>query len=116
LLSCLLVATAAVTGTNADTSSKAICLTFNTPVRLPGVVLKPGTYIFEMGDSSIVRVSSHDRHIVHYAGLTYGVERPPGMRRGQHVSFGDPQDGLSPPIIAWWPRDETQGRQFIYPK
>ena len=58
LLSCLLVATAAVTGTEADTSSKAICLTFNTPVRLPGVVLEAGTYIFEMGDSSIVRVSS----------------------------------------------------------
>ena len=116
LLSWLLVSTIAVTGTEADTSSKAMCLTFNRPVRLPGVALEAGTYIFEMGGASVVRVSSRDRHIVHYAGLTYGVERPAGMRRDQRVSFGAAPETMSPPIMIWWPSDETQGRQFIYRK
>src|SRR5262245_24248920 len=54
--------------------SKTMEITFNQPVRLPGVGLGAGTYIFEVADpttsANVVRVLSHDRKSAYFQGFT----------------------------------------------
>ena len=94
-------------------------VTFNRPVGLPGVTLAPGTYIFETpdatGDHTLVRVSSRDRSIVIYTAFTRTVDRTPGIKRDQAITFGEGAAYGVQPIAAWWPYDSA-GHQFIYPK
>ena len=94
-------------------------LTFNRSVRLPGVTLGAGTYVFELADSynaaGVVRVLSRDRQTSYFMGFTHATERPRGLRLDASVSFGESAGGVAPPITAWWPIGERTGRQFIYP-
>ena len=94
-------------------------VTFNRPVSLPGVTLARGTYIFEIPDATadhhLVRVSSNDRSIVYLTAFTSLVERPAGLKRSQVVSFTEAAPDRALPIAVWWPED-SQGREFIYPK
>jgi hypothetical protein len=100
-------------------ASKTTYLTFSRPVTLPGVALGSGTYIFEIANPdtsvNVVRVMSRDRSIAYFMGLTRPIARPHGMKRDQSVSLGESAAGAAPPITAWWPQDESTGRQFVYP-
>jgi hypothetical protein len=93
-------------------------LTFNHPVRLPGVVLGSGTYLFEVPDPisawTVVRVSSASRERVYFSSFTRLVNRPRGLSRRQVVSFGEARADVAQPIAVWWPADESTGREFIY--
>lgn len=93
-------------------------LTFNRSVALPGVELTAGTYIFELAspnmDLRLVRVLSRDRSKVYLTAFTNIVDRPPTMRANQAVSFGEAPAAAAPPITAWFPVGENNGRQFIY--
>jgi len=93
-------------------------LKFTHPVRLPGVELAAGTYLFElpdpMGAFEVVRVSSEDRRIIYYTAFTRIVERPNGLRPGQVISFGETRANAPQPITAWWPSGKSTGREFIY--
>jgi hypothetical protein len=106
----------AAAGTN---SERTTYLTFSQPVRLPGVALGAGTYVFELADPigapTVVRVLSRDRRTAYFMGFTNAVDRPRGMRPDAHVSLGESAAGVAPPITAWWPIGETSGHQFIYP-
>ena len=88
-------------------------------MRLPGVVLTPGTYIFELPDPigawDVVSVKSSDRHQVLYTGLTQAVSRPAGLPKDRLVSFDEASAGVAVPIRTWWPIGEQMGRQFQYP-
>ncbi len=100
-----------------DNPSKTTYLTFNHPVRLPGVALGTGTYIFELAtpmDLSLVRVLNRDRSLVYYTGFTHAIDRPSGMPPDQVVSLGESRADTAMPITVWWPRDGSRGRQFIY--
>ena len=92
--------------------------TFSGPVRLPGVSLGTGTYVFEVVDPSaspgLVRVLSRDRRTAYFTGFTLGVDRPRETRLDASVSFGESAAGVAPPITAWWPADERSGHQFSY--
>src|SRR4051812_46433273 len=94
-------------------------LTFDRAVRLPGVELGAGTYVFEMLDSmspaGVVRVLSRDRRRSYYLGFTNAAQRPRGLRLDASVSFGESAAGVAPPITAWYPIGESNGREFIYP-
>jgi len=107
--------TAAVQGTELN---KITYVTFSQPVRLPGVTLGAGTYIFELADPinqwKLVRVSSRDRRIVYLTAFTHVVERPEGVGPTQAISFGEGPGGMPQPIVAWWPQGESTGRLFIY--
>jgi hypothetical protein len=92
-------------------------LTFTAPVTLPGTSLGTGTYMFEladpMGDLTIVRVSSRDGAKVYYTGFTELVPRPHRHSDGL-VSLGEAAPGMPVPITVWYPRDDLNGRRFVY--
>lgn len=104
--------------TNADTANRTNYITFSKPVRLPGAVLGSGTYIFELPDPigawDVVRVSSRDRKRVYLTAFTRRVDRPAGLPRAQMVSLGEARPDAVVPITAWWPMNESFGREFIY--
>ena len=118
LCAALLALTAAPAVTAHATLSKTMYVTVSGPVRLPGVTLNAGTYIFELADPidawDIVRVLSRRRDRVYFQGFTRRVERPAGLRPDQVVLLGEAPKGVPPPIMVWYPTDESTGRQFIY--
>ncbi len=121
-----LVATLAVIGavlTSSSTDARGYLntanhLTFKTPVRLPGVVLLPGSYAFESGplgsNPAVVRVTSVDYERVFYTGLTQSTLRPLGMARGEAVAFREAPTGSPRPIAMWFPLGSRNGHTFIY--
>ena len=100
-----------------DNAAKTTYLSFSQSVRLPGVALRPGTYIFELadpGNSSVVRVMSRDRKGAYFMGFTTPVERPGRLHPKATVSLGESEAGAAPPITTWWPIGESTGRAFMY--
>lgn len=98
--------------------SRTTYLTFSKPVRLPGVALGSGTYIFELADpmsaGGVVRVVSRDRKTTHFMGFTHAVPRPHGLPAAAVLSLGESARDAAPPITVWWPIGENVGRSFIY--
>jgi hypothetical protein len=94
-------------------------LTFTKPVALPGVVLPPGAYTFELpspqASAHIVRVLSRDRLRVYYTGYTLVVPRPARLPKEQLITFGESRPDAPVPITGWFPLGFTTGNQFIYP-
>jgi hypothetical protein len=97
---------------------KTTYLTFSQPVRLPGVSLGSGTYIFEIANpgtsADVVRVLSRDRATSYFMGFTRSVIRPHRLPRNQMVSLAETAAGGAPPVTVWWPENESTGRQFVY--
>jgi hypothetical protein len=93
-------------------------LTFSRAVRLPGVSLEAGTYIFEVANpttsANVVRVMSRDRRTAYFQGFTIRVPKPPRMNRDAVVSLGEAGPGMAPAVTAWWPIGEDSGHEFIY--
>ncbi len=104
--------------TSADTLNRTNYITFSGPVRLPGVVLGSGSYIFELADPmsawDIVRVLSRDRHQVYYTGFTKVIPRPRDLPRDRVVTLAESRADTPPPIQVWWPLGESIGREFNY--
>jgi hypothetical protein len=93
-------------------------LTFSGPVRLPGVTLAAGTYIFERVEQTnpdIVVVRSGDRRKVHFMASTDRVDRPAELPRNGRVTLGEAAQGMAPPVLAWYPEGNRRGHAFIYP-
>ena len=98
------------------TASRATYVTFSGPVALPGVMLKPGTYVFELPSSTtgvhVVSVRDAATSRPCFVGLSQRIERPAGSV--PPVMLGEGPPGVPPPIIAWYPRGESAGHKFIY--
>jgi hypothetical protein len=92
--------------------------TFSRTVQLPGVVLPPGTYIFEVlnpnGGSDVVRVMSRDRKRLFLLRLTRFAYRSQHGNLDSTVTLGESATGNPPTVKAWYPHSETRGREFIY--
>ena len=116
VLALTMVPSAAPIGTGLKTTH----ITFSQPVSLPGVALGAGAYTFEIANpdttADVVRVMSRDRSIVYFMGFTRIVARPHRLNGDQLVSLGEAAAGVAPPITAWWPENESTGRQFVYPR
>jgi hypothetical protein len=97
--------------------SRTTYFTFNAPVRIPGGVLIPGTYVFKLanpfGDSTVVRISSRHGATVHFMAFTRKVVRPPTQKLDAVIVFGESKAGPRP-IKEWYPAGELDGREFIY--
>lgn len=93
-------------------------LTFSGRVALPGVVLLPGTYVFESGpmntNPNIVRVLSTDRQSLYFVGFTVSIQRPRTMRPNDVISLGEAVAGAPAPIKAWYPLGSREGHAFLY--
>ena len=84
----------------------------NRATALPGVVLPPGTYVFEVvaGHADLVRVSERATRRVLYLGFTDIVRRP--VRVSTPLMFGEAPKGAALPIKAWFPTDRLSGLEF----
>jgi hypothetical protein len=92
-------------------------LTFGGAVRLPGVTLTAGTYLFERVEPTnpdVIVVRSNDRTRVYYMAATRRADRPAGLDRAQMGTLGEARRGEVPPITAWYPDGERQGHAFVY--
>ena len=96
----------------ADAIGRIDYLTMNQATALPGVVLAPGTYGFEVveGHADIVRVTDRATRRVLYLGFTDLVRRPEGSVN--LLRFGEAPAGQAIPINAWFPIGATQGHAF----
>ena len=86
-------------------------LTMSGWTALPGVVLPPGTYAFEVleGHPDLVRVTNRATRRVHYTGFTDIVE---GAPRKESLGFGEAPKGEPIPIEAWLPDGSRRGNVF----
>jgi hypothetical protein len=98
-------------------SNRTTYFTFSTPVRLPGTVLTPGTYVFDrmsVVDPTLVRVTNRKTFKHHLLAFTRLVHRPSGGNLNPTLALGEAMKGAPPPITVWFPQGETLGYQFIY--
>jgi hypothetical protein len=123
--SILALAAAVVAGTvyaapaYCDDLNKATTMTVNKPIRLPGVTLPAGSYVFEHpaveGDRHVVRVFSQDHKKVYATLLTIPNERMTASDETV-VTFREMPAGSVDTIKAWFYPDEKVGDEFIYPE
>jgi hypothetical protein len=87
-------------------------LSMNRATALPGVVLPPGTYTFEVveGHADVVRVSDRATRRVLYTGFTDIVRRPAGVTTS--LAFGEAPSGDPLPIKVWFPTGMERGLAF----
>ena len=102
---------------SADGWNERTTLTFSEPVIVPGATLQPGTYEFELLDSStnrnIVQISREDGTIV---TTTQAVPTKRADRTGDVVLRFNPTDAGTPPALkAWFYPGTSYGHEFIYP-
>jgi hypothetical protein len=91
-------------------------LRFETDSLLPGVILPPGDYTFEVhhSEGSLVRVRAGRSDRVVFAGYARVTERPRGLKTNKSIIFGQSGAGQPLPIVGWFPRDRVVGYEFDY--
>ncbi len=92
-------------------------LTFSGAVRLPGVTLPAGPYLFERLEPTnrdLIVVRSVDRMRVYFMANTQRADRPEAMPADQLVTLGEARRGEVPPVTAWYPQGERGGHVFVY--
>ena len=83
------------------------------------MTLPGGSYIFERAvptNNDVVVIRSVDRTRVYYLGSTQPIERPSDPGGNRAVTFAEPRRGAAPLITAWYPKGESLGRAFVYPR
>jgi hypothetical protein len=106
-------------GAQDSNPNQMVTLTFSQPVRIPGMELAAGTYVFKLldaGSRNIVQVLNEDQD--HVFGTYVTVTkiagehgRPPDKVL---VTFRESAAGSPPPIDAWWYPGFDDGHAFIY--
>jgi hypothetical protein len=111
----IVLASSTIAGTELRNANR---LTLNTPVRLPGVMLLPGSYSFQSGPvgthHDIVRVTSANNKKLHYVGFTRRVARPANIDANTVLTFEEAPVGAPKPIGIWFPLGSKVGHEFIY--
>ncbi len=99
-------------------SGETTHMTFKYPVRIPGVTLPTGSYVFELSENKqVVWVFSEDDGDVFGPYLTRPRYRHSRVRDGRRVILVDravDESGV-PVIRAWFGRYQTRGYEFVYP-
>jgi len=101
--------------------NQQLTLTFNNPVEIPGHVLTPGTYVFELGvgntsqDENVVRVYNKSKD--HLYGMFLTIPDHRLTRTNKPVlEFAESPVGSPDAIYAWFYPDDKTGHEFVYPK
>ncbi len=112
-----LICVAAVPVAKADPWNKKTIVTLNDSLEIPGMVLDPGTYIFQLADSQ------SNRHIVQIwtedgQHLITTILAVPARRQavsGESVFYFDERPANTPMALRSWfyPGDNT-GQEFVY--
>lgn len=97
--------------------AKTTYLKFSSQVALPGAVLRPGEYVFELADPTtsrqVVRVQDRQRSHTALLVLTRKVIRARPTETSI-VTLGEARGSSPRPITAWYPAGELTGHEFIY--
>ena len=106
----------------ADAWNKKTILKFNQPVEVPGHVLTPGTYVFQLADSSadrnVVQIFSEDKKGMDHLVTTtmaipdYRVATPVKTE----VTFEERHRNTPEAVHSWFYPGDNYGWQFLYPK
>ena len=106
----------------ADAWNKKTILKFNQPVEVPGHVLTPGTYVFQLADSSadrnVVQIFSEDKKGMDHLVTTtmaipdYRVATPVKSE----VTFEERHSNTPEAVHSWFYPGDNYGWQFLYPK
>jgi hypothetical protein len=111
-----------VTPAFADEWNKKTTLTFDHPVEVPGHVLTPGKYIFQLADLSsdrdVVQIFSEDKkgmdHLVTtvMAVPTYQLNTP----EKPEITFEERHLSTPEAVHTWFYPGDNYGWEFVYPK
>jgi len=97
--------------------NRATYFTFNAPVRLQGVLLPAGQYVFEIANpnsgADVTRVTDRKRSKVYATALSRVVTRPQDRQLHAAIIFGETVASAPRPINGWYPAGETSGREFL---
>ena len=118
---CVLTAAGILAATLTATASpfnRATYFAFRTPVTLPGTVLAPGEYVFEIanpnGGADVVIVRDKARSTLHLMALTRAITRPPSDKLEAAIVLGEASRSEPRRIRAWYAAGDTTGREFLY--
>lgn len=106
----------------ADRWDKRTVITFNNPVEVPGHVLLPGTYVFQLADLSsdraVVQVFRQDKngmdHLVTTKHVAWAWSAK--VHKNPHVTFEERHSNTPEAMNSWFYPGGHQGWQFIYGK
>jgi hypothetical protein len=92
-------------------------VTFSQSVEVPGLVLPPGTYVFEQvaGLQHVVRILSADESHV-YATLETLPEQLPNPVEKPTFTFEERTTGAPQAIQSWFSPGSSTGEEFLYLK
>ena len=97
--------------------NRATYFTFNAPVRLHGVLLPAGEYVFEIANpnsgADVTKVTDRKRSKVYANALSRVVTRPPSRQLDAAIIFGETVASAPRPVNGWYPAGETSGREFL---
>jgi LPXTG-motif cell wall-anchored protein len=115
----LALAIAAPVGAQGTTAGHITYFTFSQPVRLPGVTLPAGRYLFQLADlpgsRNIVQVFAGDRSKILTTLIAISTERMQPSDDPE-IRFMEAPAGAPPPIRTWWYPGLTIGHEFVYPR
>ena len=90
---------------------------FKHPVRIPGVTLPAGSYVFELNqDKQVVWVFSEDDGDVFGPYFTRQRRRLESTSKRKIVVEHSKDANGIPTLRAWFGRDKKRGYEFVYPR
>ena len=118
-VTCVLAALSVVATTlSATPLNRMTYFAFNKPVRVTGVLLPPGDYVFEIMNpttaSNVIRIADRKKVKTYVMALTRPVVRPSAKRLDPVIVFGEEASATTPHTIrAWYPAGVTRGYEFL---
>jgi hypothetical protein len=103
----------------ADEWNMRTTMTFNQPVEVPGMVLKPGTYVFQLADSpsdrNVVQIFNADQTHLYENLLAIPAYRLEPTDKTV-VTFKERAAGEPAAIATWFYPGADSGVEFLYPE
>ena len=114
----LVVLVGVVVGHASTSANHPNFLRVTIPLALPGAVLPPGEYVFEVPNPEtshdVVRVWNRATHQSVFMGLTRPAPRRLTKAPADPLVLGDSAAGKPTPVLAWYPIGFEDGHEFIY--
>ncbi len=102
----------------ADEWDKQTILTINQPIRIPGMVLVPGTYVFKLadlkGDRNVVQVFNEKRDLLTTLFAIPNRRMEPTDKT--ELEFWETPAGSPIALRSWFYPGDLRGFEFYYPK
>ena len=116
-VTCVFAALSIVATLSATTLNRTTYFAFNSPVRVTGVLLPPGDYVFEIVNpttaSNVVRIADRKKTKVNVLALTRSIVRPSTKRLDAVIVLGEASPTSPRTIRAWYPAGVTTGYEFL---